>query len=253
MIRQEYGDIYILPQCAAAGDLSPHVLHHKEALDRRLLLKYGPFPEGFVHPKRYWQRRDIAEKILQAFTECYLWASKEKFSQVPIVHTTKILDLERWTVTEEAYADAKENYALLQQESMVCTDDPLADYKKNTILGSNLQRYEAVMEKYSLNGKPVATKVHMVKVGDLAFFSCPFELYLAYQHRIQARSPFVQTFVIQMAASDTRENFGYLPTTQAVANKGYSAIVYSCNVSPAGGQTMVDEAVKALQALWSEA
>lgn len=252
LIRKEYGDIYILPQCAAAGDLSPHPLHAKDAWARRLQLKYGDFPEGLIDPKRYWSRRDLAERIAAAFTECYRWASKEKFSHGPVMHSTKILQLERWQVSDEAYADAKENYMQLQQKAMACTDDPLADYKENTILGVNIRRYEMVMENYPLKEKPVATKVHVVRVGDLAFFSCPFELYLAYQHRIQARSPFVQTFVIQMAASDTRENFGYLPTAQAVANKGYSAIVYSCNVSPTGGQTLVEEAVQELHELWNK-
>lgn len=250
LLRQEYGDIYILPQCAAAGDLSPHPLHYKQAWERRLRLKYGDFPEGFIHPKRYWSRRDLAERIAAAFTECYRWAKEEKFSRAPIAHTTKILQLERWQVSDEAYADAKENYEQLQQEAMACTDDPLADYKENTILGVNIRRYEMVMENYPLKDKLVATKVHVVRIGDLAFFSCPFELYLAYQHRIQARSPATQTFVIQLAGSDTGESFGYLPTERAVANKGYSAIVYSCSVSPAGGQMLVEETVKELQSLW---
>ena len=34
-IRKQYGDIFILPQCAAAGDLSPRILHYKKAQARR--------------------------------------------------------------------------------------------------------------------------------------------------------------------------------------------------------------------------
>jgi len=252
LLRQEYGNIYILPQCAAAGDLSPHPLHDRQAWERRLRLKYGDFPEGFIQPKRYWSRRDLAERIAAAFTECYRWAKEEKFSRAPIAHTTKILELERWQVSEEAYLDAKGNYGLLQKEAMVSTDDPQVDYKQNTILGSNLRRYEQVMENYERREQPVATKVHVVRVGDLAFFACPFELFLAYQHRIQARSPAVQTFVVELTGSDTGESFGYLPTRRAAENKGYSAIVYSCSVSPAGGQALVEETVKELQNLWGK-
>ena len=203
-----------------------------------------------LQPKRYWSRRDLAERIAAAFTECYRWASKEKLSRAAIVHSTEILELERWPISREAYDDARENYALLQKETMACTDDPMADYKKNTILGCNLRRYEQVMENYAKNGKPVATGIHLVKMGPIAFFSCPFELYLAYQHRIQARSPFVQTFVVQLAASDTGESFGYLATQRAAENKGYSAIVYSCSVSPNGGQMLVDDAVARLRQIW---
>ena len=252
LIRQEYGDIYILPQCAAAGDQSPHILHAQNAWDRRLRLKYGELRQDFLHPKRYWNRRDLAERITAAFTECYRWASKEKFSQAPIAHTVRILQLDRWPVSEQAYEDAKVNLEYLQQQEMVCTDDPLADYKKNSMLGCNIRRYEQVMEDYAKQGRPVATKIHVVRVGDVAFCTSPFELYLAYQHRIQARSPFVQTFVVELTASDTRENFGYLATTRAVENRGYSAIVYSCSVSPTGGQTLVNETVKELNALWED-
>ena len=251
LIREKYGDIYILPQCAAAGDLSPHVLHYKEAWWRRLKLKYGDFRKDLIHPQRYWGRRDLAEKIVHAFEECYGWAAKEKYADGPVVHVTKKLKLERWKITEEEYENLKENYALLQQQAFVATDDPYGDFKENTKLGSNLRRYEAVLENYEKNGKPVVTEIHVVKVGDIAFATCPFELYLAYQHRIQARSPFVQTFLVQLTVADTGESFGYLPTERAAQNKGYSAIVFSCNVSPAGGQTLVEETLGELHRLWN--
>ena len=250
LIREQYGDIYILPQCAAAGDLSPHPLHYKAAWERRLKLKYGEFRQDVLEPQRYWNRRDLAEKIAHAFHECYQWAAKETYTDGPVVHTTKILELERWQITEAEYANAKESYALLQQQAFVCTDDPYADFRENTKLGCNLRRYELLLETYEKNAKPVATEIHVVRVGELAFVTCPFELYLAYQHRIQARSPFAQTFLVQLTVADTGESFGYLPTQRAAENKGYSAIVYSCYVSPTGGQMLVEEAVKELQSLW---
>ena len=72
-------------------------------------------------------------------------------------------------------------------------------------------------------------------------------MYLAYQHRIQARSPFVQTFLVQLAASDTGTVAGYLATKRAAENRGYSAIMFSCHVAPNGGQTLVDEVVNKLK------
>ena len=56
-------------------------------------------------------------------------------------------------------------------------------------------------------------------------------------HRLQARSPFLQTFVIQLAGAD----FGsYLATERAVDAKGYSASMF-CNVfSPNAGQQWVE-------------
>ena len=40
-IRARHGNIFILAQCAAAGDLAPRILHYKQAQDRRFRLKYG--------------------------------------------------------------------------------------------------------------------------------------------------------------------------------------------------------------------
>ncbi len=42
----------------------------------------------------------------------------------------------------------------------------------------------------------------------------------------------------------------YLPTARAVRGGGYSAIVQSSVVGPAGGQVLVDETVQRIEALW---
>lgn len=248
LIRQTYGDIFILPQCAAAGDLSPHPLHAFPAWDRQIRLKYADVQpiEGMVRPRELYNRRDIAQRIAHAFDECYQWASREKYTDAPVVHITKTLALTRWNVTEQELQDAKESYAVLQQRQFQITEDAVKDFTENTKLSSNLSRCEKVMEEYRNNGKPVPIEVHILKIGDIAFTSCPFELYLAYQHRIQARSPFVQTFMVQLAASDTTDGAGYLATKRAAANKGYSAIMFSCRVAPEGGQIYVEETLKEL-------
>lgn len=252
LIREKYGDIYILPQCAAAGDLSPHPLYTFPAWDRQIRLKYEkhPLADSVIRPRELYNRRYIAEKIAAAFDECYTWASKEKFREAPIVHITKTLELKRWNVTERELADAKENYAELQGREFQVTDDPQKDFVENTKRSCNLARCENVMENYEKNGQPVETQVHVLKIGQIAFCSCPFELYLAYQHRIQARSPFIQTFMVQLCASDGKEPVGsYLATQRAAFNKGYSAIMFSCKVAPEGGQQLVDNIVDTLKTI----
>ena len=249
LIREKYGNIYILPQCAAAGDLSPRPLHCKTNWERKHRLQYGYMEKtvGMINPKEYYNRWEIAEKIAHAFDECYQWASREKYRDAAVVHVTNTIALPRWNVTEWEYKDAQENYAALKEAGFQKTEDPVADFRENTGRSSNLSRCEKVMENYGKNGTPVRTEIHVVKIGDIAFTTCPFELYLAYQHRIQARSPFMQTFMVQLTASDTESEVTcYLPTSRAAANKGYSAIMFSCNVAPEGGQTLVEETLKVL-------
>ena len=116
--------------------------------------------------------------------------------------------------------------------------------------GRVLGRYEAIINRY-LDGADYKTaEVHVVRIGDIAFASNPFELYVSYQHRIQARSPFTQTFIVQLAAS-TDERSGYLCTERAAENMGYSANIYSCSISPKGGDKLVEETLKELKDMYS--
>lgn len=248
LIRQKYGNIFILPQCAAAGDLSPHLLVNLAARDRRMKLCYGDDPKAakFSRPIEYYNRLFIAEKLARAFDEGFAWAQKEKLTEMPIRHVSKPMDLERWKVTEQQYLEAKENLAALLAGTFRCTDDAAADFKANTRRSCEIVRCENVIARYENPAETQQSQIHVLKIGDVAFATCPFELYIDFQHRIQARSPFTQTFFVQLTGSEMGAT-GYLATERAAVNKGYSAISFSCNVSPAGGQTLVEEILKTME------
>ncbi|RPH48638.1 MAG: hypothetical protein EHM91_04065 [Planctomycetota bacterium] len=86
----------------------------------------------------------------------------------------------------------------------------------------------------------------MLRLGDVAIATNPFELFLDYGVQIRARSWSLQTFLIQLAAGSG----GYLPTDQAVAGGGYSAVPESGFVGPDGGRVLVDRTVDALNGFW---
>ena len=85
---------------------------------------------------------------------------------------------------------------------------------------------------------------HVLRLGDVAMATNPFELYLDYGLRIKARSKAVLTFVVQLSGGSC----GYLPTAKAVEGGSYSATKYI--VGPKGGQVLVDETVKRINTLW---
>jgi sugar phosphate isomerase/epimerase len=87
-------------------------------------------------------------------------------------------------------------------------------------------------------------EVHVIRLGDVSIATNPFELFLDYGIRIKARSKAVLTFLVQIASQDC----GYLPTERAVKGGGYSAENY--RVGPEGGQVLVDETVKQINALF---
>ncbi len=256
LIREKYGNIHILPQCAAAGDLSPHILHAQDAQMRKFRLKYADdleakeIADSSYWPHEYYNKMDLGERVFHAFEETYPWASKEKIYDAPVIVKNAILPLDAWKITDEQYESAKEEYAEYFAEGFVKTDDEAADYFKNTVQTSILGRYRRVIDRYESGADKVNTLIHVVRIGDIAFASNPFELYIDYQHRIQGRSPFVQTFIVQLAAQEMPRAWGYLCTERAKANMGYSAIMYSCTVSPEGGRQLVDSTVDILKKLY---
>ena len=86
----------------------------------------------------------------------------------------------------------------------------------------------------------------MTRVGEIGFASNPFELYQDYMHRIQARSPFIQTFITQLAGENAG---GYLATERGEFNKGYSASIFCNTVGSEGGQELVEYTLNKLNEL----
>jgi hypothetical protein len=92
---------------------------------------------------------------------------------------------------------------------------------------------------------PHKMELHVVRLGDVAIATNDFELYVDYGVQMKARSPAIQTFVIQLAGEGT-----YLPTKRAVGGGGYGAVPQSNRVGPEGGQVLVEQTVEAIKSLW---
>ena len=154
---------------------------------------------------------------------------------------------------EEVYRAELENYKTFMNEKWQLDGDPYAAMRHNSTLAARRARCKRVIDTYEhrAGDETVSVGVHAVRIGDLAFASNRFELFMDYMHRIQARSPFVQTMIVQLTADDSGCGT-YLATERAVANKGYSASPYCNIVSPAGGQQLVDATVKTLEELWQK-
>ena len=246
-IRKKYGDIYLLPQCAAAGDLAPRILHYKQAQDRRFRLKYG---ESFAEKGlERTARQDIAERIAAAFDEVYAWASKEKKREARITHVVETVQLSKRLISDEEYAYAKQGYAQEMAKEYRTDGDPQERLFQNSVLYSLRNRYKGIIDRYEAQKEQpkFPMELHVIGLDDVAFASNQFELYMDYQHRIQARSPFVQTFVVQLAGQSGEGGGSYLCTQRGFEGRGYSASMYCNLVSPAGGQELVEETVRLLK------
>lgn len=232
-IRKRHGkNVFILPQCSPAGDQSPHLLWNKSAEQRMLALR------GLD------MRQEIGRRVANAVDDVLPPAGKDIQTALCLAHITKNIDLPRRLITDAEAAAVREDLAKLEAE------ESAAQAKDKMYAG--IWRCKDALERYELQKKSPQDKdkmeLHVLRLGDAAFATNRFELFLDYGIRIKARSPAVQTFLIQLAGGGT-----YLPTERAVAGKGYGGGVYDNAIGPEGGQTLVEETVKLLKELWPEA
>ena len=258
LIRKKYGNIFIMTQCAAGGDLSPRILHYKKAQDRRFALKYG---DGETISEDY-MRRDIAERIAACFDEVLSWAKNDIRTDMELIHDVSDVKLERTKISKEQYENCKASLEELRATPFKEGGDVMQDMMFNTTLVANRRRVLAAIEMYEQeqNGITDTTmELHTIRLGDIAFATNCYELYMDFQHRIQARSPFEQTFIIQLVGQPSTyrqlsnsycDFYYYLCTERALEAKGYSASIFCTRVSPKGGQQLVDATVKQLKELY---
>jgi hypothetical protein len=248
-VRAEHGDVFLLPQCAAGGDLSPRVLHYKKAEARRFRLKYGT--DNPKNVSEYFTRKDIAQRIAGAFSEVLAWAKKDIRAAAPLQHVVETVHLAKRLITKDEYEHAKTELEKLNRQPFQTDGDPVERLDHNSILVAGRNRYRRIIERYETQASEPKwpMELHVLRIGDIAFASNQFELYMDFQHRIQARSPFEQTFIVQLAGTPGVGGGTYLATERGVWGRGYSASMYCNEVSPQGGQELVEETVKVLQSL----
>ena len=253
---KEFGqDVYVLPQCAAAGDLTPPVYHMQQAERRRLALKYGfsfETPEEADYGWRMGMRKEISGRILESIKEIFTWAKTEIITDGPIRYISREVALDRRMITDEEKATSEAN--ILIQRKKAEENGSVPPERLREVLGRQnafIARNQDILKRYEEQKTvpTVTTTVHAARIGDVGFVTSRFEVFIDYMHRIQARSPFLQTFFVQLAGD---EGASYLPTERAFKNKGYSASLYDNPVSPKGGQEYVEEALKMLNELYGE-
>lgn len=252
-LRAEYGGIFVLPQCAAAGDLSPHILHYKEAQERRLRLKYGHDADGSPIARDLGVRKDAAERIVAAFAEVLDWAKKDIRTALPLVHRVENVWLSKRLISDDEVANCRQMLDALNQQSFLHSGTPQEQLAFNSRLVAQRNRFKRILNRHQAQqSEPrLPMELHVLRLGDVAFASNRFELYMDYMHRIQARSPFVQTFVVQLCGVPGPEGGTYLATERGGQSKGYSACLFCNLVSPQGGQELVDETVRILNEIAS--
>ncbi len=245
-LREKFGqDFNVLGLCSPAGDQAP-----------RDLIRWQDGETSFDDPNiirpNYIERRSdgsmfdiqgtkrigkrIANEVIDAFE--YI---DEYFTNVEFKHCTEIISMPLRRVTQKEAQFAREEI-----QKFIDNNDgkPFGyhDTAKMHVYGGTLARFDAQQ-----NIDMFDIEVHFIKLGDIAFATNPFELYLDYGNQIRARSKAKQTFLIQLCCNSC----AYLPTEKAEKGSHYSAYVSSGMTGHEGGDLLVRKTLSVINSLFS--
>jgi hypothetical protein len=225
-LRRRFGaDLRILPQCSAAGDQSPHLMLRKD------------LEESMRRRRGLTERQEIARRIANAVGDVLDGVRADIHTELSLAHVVETVDLPARLVTDEEHTKAHAERVRLEAD----TETEMS--RKFRLLN----RARQVIARYESQQPHHPVEVHVLRLGDVAIATNPFELYLDFGLRIKARSKALQTFLVQLACACD----GYVPTQKAVDGGSYGAEVASNKVGPDGGQVLVERTVEMIDRLWA--
>ena len=226
-LREHFGDHFtVLAVVGAAGDQCP------EDLIRR---GRGESPLRGVAACAKLGRR-----LSQGVIEGYDTGRREAVANPVFKHSHVVFDLPAYVMSAEKTVDYEDEIA-----SLTANGEP----DPSSWNGGEVRRRRGILRRYAALGSDPTRQVdcNFLRLGDVAVATNPFELYLEYGQRIQARSPATQTITAQL----TNDVLGYLPTREALAHGHYSAMPADIHIGPDGGKQLVERSIAELNALFS--
>ncbi|MBM4033518.1 MAG: hypothetical protein FJ291_17285 [Planctomycetes bacterium] len=226
LLGKKHGpELRVLGLCSAAGDQSPHLLFRKAAEERMRALR------GLS------RMQEIARRIVAAVDDVFELARRDIRTALPFAHVVQDIQLPVRKVAAQELARYKAQHEQLAAKA-----------NRTSAEDMHMKRAKRVMDRFERQeAEPnYAMELHVLRLGDVAIATNPFELFLDFGIQIKARSKAVQTFLVQLACNSG----GYLPTERAVRGGSYGAEVVSNLVGPEGGQALVNRTVEAINALW---
>ena len=247
LLRKHFGEeIFLLPQCSAAGDQCPVDLirwvEPESDLDDPNCKRNNP-PKRKADPSMFdlVGMRKTGKRIANEIIDLYEEGLDEAVSDVPFEHHVHSMQLPLRRVTMREVAAARR--AIREY-----LNDHPGDVDFN--VAAHLQVHLGILRRAELQEvlQVLPTEVHIIRMGAIAFATNPFELFLDYGNQIKARSLAEQTFLVQLCCGTE----GYLPTKKAEAGGHYSAFVSSGNVGHIGGEQLVRETLQDINGMFSK-
>jgi len=211
-LKLKFGeDLHVLPLCGAGGDTAPHgdlIRAGRKGLEPNMRTA-----EGMV---------EIGQRLTELAVSQYTLAKTRQDANPPLSHSVHFirLPLRVPKVFEMEYIVA--DYIDKPAEEPARAERVRQKVRQRIAEGAAHPYFDA--------------EVHVLRLGEIAIATNPFELFTDYGLRLKALSKANQTFVVQLACDFA----AYLPTDKAVRRKGFSAFALDGLVGPEGGHLLVD-------------
>lgn len=229
-LAQRYeGDLFILPLCGSAGDIAPRDMARRKRGEPNMHEEEGAI--------------ELGKRLLNVILSHIDTAATHKTASLPFAHCVMDLNLPLRTVGRLEYERAKAEF-----EAILTAKAPGQRLESKDMYA--LHTPGGIMDRYVSQQKSTfyPVEVHIMRLGDIAFSTSPFELFMEYAMQMRARAKAEQLFSVQLACGRGK----YLPTQKAIDGGHYSAIVASGFVGPAGGKYLVESTLQAINAMWGD-
>lgn len=244
LLREKYGsEVNLLTLISPAGDIAPRDLIRW--VDSPVCKKDPNINRDFVIPRRTDPSMfDIkgCELAAKRIANEIFWALDdvtEYVTETEIEHKNLTVDMPIRKVTIEEYLNAEKTI-----KDFFANCGGVVNYEDT----ANMQIYSGILERYRLQQTmdlyPI--EIHVLRIGDAAFATNPYELFLNYGNQMRARSKAKQTFLIQLSCGC----YGYLPTERAEKGSHYSAFVASGTSGHMGGDILVRKTVSEINKMF---
>lgn len=245
LVRKKCGDVGFLGLISPAGDMCPRdmvrwvnspVTLNDPNVSQDNKVKHRADPSMFDIKGANLVARRVANEIFWALDDV-----TEYVSETVLTHKKLDIDLPLRRVTIEEYEKA---YKALTDFAKECTGT--INFEDN----ARMQIHSGTVARYHLqqNHDIFTIESHVLRLGDIAFATNPFELFLNYGNQIRARSLASQTFLIQLCCG----SWGYLPTEKAEKGSHYSAFVSSGTTGHVGGEILVRKTLKEINEMFEK-
>ena len=245
-LREKFGEhVFLLGLAGAAGDQCPRDLvrwvNPETPIDDPNVKRPNPIKRK-ADPSMYdisgcnRVGKRIANEIGSVYEEI-----AELQDEAVFKHKVLHMNLPLRKVTKKDYEHAVREIKYYIENH---ADKETFDYEDNAYMFVHAGTIRRFREQQFTEVYPI--ECHIIRFGNIAIATNPFELFLDFGNRMKARSYAEQTFVVQLCCGSA----GYLPTEKAEKGGHYSAYVSSGSVGHEGGDLLVRNTINEINSMW---